>query len=143
MVHCYRIKHFSSHASPSLACSGLSLCESLLIYCKSVGSLLGGASESGAAARIRGFLQCCFSWHSWPLDVGGECTLLAFCLHMWLPPLSGGPAIEKQNWWNIETNIISVRCAQSPPPCLFFANLAVEHSHFLLFSRQFIKKRCK
>ena len=30
---------------------------------------------------------------------------------------------------------ISVRCAQNPPPCLFFANLAVEHYSFHVFSQ--------
>ena len=38
---------------------------------------------------------------------------------------------------------ISVRCAQNPPPCLFFANLAAEHSYFHVFSSQSVKKRCK
>ena len=47
----------------------------------SVGPLLGGASESGVAARIRGFSQCCFLWLSLPLGVGRRhiaCILLAY-----------------------------------------------------------------
>ncbi len=37
-----------------------------------VGPLLGGASESGVAARIRGFCSAVFLWHFWPLGVGGR-----------------------------------------------------------------------
>ena len=47
----------------------------------SVGPLLGGASESGVAARIRGFSQCCFLWLTLPLGVGRRhiaCILLAY-----------------------------------------------------------------
>ena len=47
----------------------------------SVGPLLGGASESGVAARIRGFSQCCFLWLPLPLGVGRRhiaCILLAY-----------------------------------------------------------------
>ena len=55
-----------------------------------VGPLLGDASESGVAARIRFFCSAVFCGtlgHS----AWGEGTLRAFCLHMWLPPLCVGP----------------------------------------------------
>ena len=66
----------------------------------SVGPLLGGASESGVAARIRGFSQCCFLWLSLPLGVGRRhiaCILLAYVV----------AASERRAFWKkkVKTNI--------------------------------------
>ena len=64
----------------------------------SVGPLLGGASESGVAARIRGFSQRCFLWLSLPLGVARRhiaCILLAFVVRRFEFELSGEVPVVK------------------------------------------------